>query len=248
MTDESTNLPAPIVSELALKFPIINPTSNQELREVLEANLGPGGLSERQLDRIKVPGSGATHWTVPGLNGEESAKELSGLIVGWRNARLYWKTPFNERGKTKTPPDCLSTDGFYGIGDPGGDCADCPLAQFGSDPKGGRGQACRQVRQLLLLRDDHILPEIITVPPTSIKPCSDYFARLGGQRIAYFAIVTHMRLERVQNPDGIDYARIVFSGGLRLSAAEKAAIQPFQQQMMAMLKPMDIDATDYTEA
>ena len=65
------------------------------------------------------------------LEGEESAKTVEGIIVGWRPARIYWKKGLNEGGG-KLPPDCTSIDGFIGIGDPGGACATCPFSKFGS--------------------------------------------------------------------------------------------------------------------
>jgi hypothetical protein len=236
------------ISKIAEQYPIMNPSTRDEVREVLEANLGPRGLSERNLERIKVPTGGGLTWTVPSIDGEELLKELSGIDLAWREIRLYWKAPFSERGKTRTPPDCSSKNGLVGIGDPGGDCTNCPLAQFGSDPKGGRGQACKQVRQLLILRPDHILPEIVSIPPTSHRNAEQYFNRLASRRIPFWSLITNLKLERTANADGIDYARIVFSAGPLLSENERQAIAPFQKQMQQVLRNIVVDTSDYEEA
>jgi hypothetical protein len=231
---------------LADRFPIMSPETNAEIQRTIAANIGPNGLAEGDLEKIKVPSGGGTAWSVPTIDGEEPFKELSGIVVAWRDARLYWRTGFAEQGKKRTPPDCSSKDGQWGVGDPGGACDSCPLAQYGSDPKGGRGQACKQVRQLLFLRDDQILPNIINVPPTSLKNAKQYFLRLASARIPYFSVVTKMRLERTANADGTDYARILFATGDRLNSEERELMEPFASQMDAILHPLAVDVASYT--
>jgi hypothetical protein len=247
----SENLPIPINSEkpelskLAQQFPVMDPACMKEVQEILESNLGPHGLTEQDLERIKVPGSGGSAWAVQGIEGEEMMKEVSGPIPAWRDARLYYAVPYAERGKKAGPPDCSSKDGLVGIGNPGGSCAVCPLAQFGSDPKGGRGQACKQVRQILLLRPDHILPEIVNIPPTSLKNATQYFRRLASRRIPYWGLITHLKLERTSNADGVDYARVVFTAGEQFSPAERESFAAFHKQMVQVLHNIVVDAGDY---
>lgn len=245
---EITPVPQPPGGELARlvdRFPIMEPDTLAEIRKTLDANVGPRGLNEQQLEKIRFPTGGNIMWMVPGLDGEEPLKELVGIIVGWRDVRLYWRTPYAERGKQKTPPDCASQDGFFGVGDPGGECASCPLAKYGSDPKGGRAQACKQVRQLLLLREQHVLPEVVNIPPTSHKAAQKYFLRLGMMQIPYWGLVSHLRLDRTQNLDGVDFARVNFIAGLRLTAAERQAFLPFQRQMESLFKALEVETDDY---
>lgn len=245
-------LPAiPQITELsapAQQFPtIFDVEKHREVREILEANLGPRGLSPQQLDRIKVPTGGGQMWTLQGVDGEEAAKEVSGPVLGWVDNRLYYKIAFSERGKTKAPPDCTSQDGFYGTGDPGGECRHCPMAIWGSDPKGGRGQACKEVRRILLLRSGHLLPEIVTIPPTSLKNAQQYFLRLTSSGIPYWSLITTLRLERAANADGVDYARVILSAGPRFTRAECAVLAPYQAQMMELLRNMEIETSDYED-
>jgi hypothetical protein len=252
MDTEDKNLIVPPkpgeLSALAQSFAVMNPATADEVRRVLNSNVGPRGLSEKHLEKVKVPSGGSLAWSVPGIDGEEHHKELSGIIVAWREGRLYWRMPFAERGKVKTPPDCVSRDGFWGQGDPGGECGECPLNQFGSDPKGGRGKACKEVRHLLLLRSGHVLPEMITVPPTSIKNAEQYFLRLFNLTIPFWGLITNIRLERTSNADGIDYARMIFTSGPRLNDADRKAFAPYQRQMEQILRDVQVDVTDYESA
>jgi hypothetical protein len=238
----SDNLPMRTEPDaLALRFPILDPNSADEIRQIIEANIGPRGLKPQQFERIKVPSGGAQMWMVQTLDGEEAIKEMSGIVLAWTDSRIFYKIPFAERKGKGGPPDCTSKDGFYGIGDPGGECGHCPMAQWGSDPKGGRGQACKQVRRLLFMRGDHILPEMITVPPTSLKSAEQYFQRLVDYR-NYWNLITNLRLERTSNADGIDYARITFTAGERFGEAAKASLAPYQAQIAALLRNVEVDS------
>ncbi len=172
-----------------------------DLEEILSENLGSDDLTEFDLDRVKIPSGGATQWRVPTLEGEVETKTLDGVIIYWKNARAYWSTKFGEGDNV---PDCTSTNGEYGVGDPGGDCKYCPLAQFGSAP--GGGQECTQMRMLFIVRPDSLMPVVVVLPPTSIKPARQYFLRLAGAQKPYWAVVTRLTLERTKNKDGIEFS------------------------------------------
>lgn len=246
MTDNLPAVPPSAqITGLAAQFPILNPSANAEIQKIAKDNLGPRGLVERDLERIKVPAGGQTIFEVPGIDGPEHFKELTGLVLAFRDGRQYYRVPFAERGKKAGPPDCISKDGYTGVGDPGGDCTECPLSQWGSDPKGGRGQACKQIRQILLLRAENFLPDIINVPPTSLQNAGQYFKRLFNRGIPHWGLVTSLKLEKVGNADGIDYSRIVFTAGARLNDAERAALAPYQEQMVQLLHNTVIEAADY---
>jgi hypothetical protein len=233
------------LSRLAEEYAILNPADAAEVREITRANLGPRGLREGELDRIKVPTGGAQSFVAQGIDGEEMLRQLECICLSWFDRRMFYRVPYEQRGKQRTPPDCSSRDGFIGIGDPGGSCPECPMADWGTDPKGGRGQWCKELRQMLILRSGHILPEIINVPPTSLKNARQYFQRLSSRRIPYWGLVIVLRLERVDNADGVPYARMTFSSGAYLSPAERAALAPFQAEMNQVLRNATVEATDY---
>lgn len=206
-------------------YPIVGETS-ADLADVIRDNLGQQGVSEFELDRMRVPGSGGTKWEVVSLEGAEHVDALTGIIVHWRHARAYWKTKIEERsaGASKAP-DCHSDDGIVGMGDPGGECAKCPFAEWGSKEGSERAQACKQMLLLFLVPPQSVLPQVVVVPPSSIKPVKVYLRRLAEKGLPFFGAVTSLRLEKTSNAR-FTFSRIVpeFAGAVPAEARERARV------------------------
>lgn len=195
------------------------------LTETLKRNLGERGVTQAELDRIKVPAGGATNWSIPTIDGEISARELDAVIVAWKEPRAYWSESFDDTGGG-TPPDCASSDGVEGVGDPGGLCSRCPFSKFGSARK-GEGQACRQVRMMAILRKESLIPMILTAPPTSLRNMTKYFLRLAGASTPYYAVLTRFTLSKAKSKTGIDYAQIEATSLGKLSEEELKRIESY---------------------
>lgn len=218
--------------ETAISPFVIFKTPIADIREAMNVNVGDAGLNAGDLERIKIPAGGGTAWTIQGLDGEEILKELSGIVIAWRDTRAYWSVPMEE-SDGNMPPDCYSLDARTGTGEPGGNCHKCPNAEFGSGSK-GEGQACKLVRQLFLIREDNLLPEIVNLPPSSLKPARQYFLRLASKAVPCYSVITRLALEKTKNAQGIVYAKAALTSGGRLTpeqtqrAKEYAAlIDPF---------------------
>jgi len=205
--------------------------------EIVEENLGSEGVSAYDLDRVKIPAGGATAFEVPTLEGEESVKEIEGIIIFWKTARAYWPEKFNGENN---PPQCSSVDGEVGQGTPGGYCSKCPLAQFGSADN-GKGQACKQMRQLFIVRENDILPLVLTLPPTSIKPAKQYFMRLASKGIKYTHAVTRITLEKAKSGEGITYSKAVFALIKQIEPAVCTKIDAFTESIRPMLETVAVE-------
>jgi hypothetical protein len=238
MKAKNQNPETPITGHLVNAYSVLEPGGGGRNMDIISENLGDGGVGSLDLPRIKVATGGGTTWVVDGV--DEPVTELEGILLAWRMERLFWKGAYG--GSRKRPPDCISRDGFSGVGDPGGPCRMCPNAQFDSAPQ-GRGQACKQVRQLLVLRPDEALPRLLSVPPTSLKNAAQYFVLLASKNIAHWAVVTRMRLERTENEGGIAYSKILFAPGRTLSEEERKRLRPFQQQCKQILHSDAIDVS-----
>ena len=116
----------------------------------------------------------------------------------------------------------------------------CPLAQYGSAP-GGRGQACKQIKQVFVLRGSLLLPEVISLPPTSLKAAKQYLLKLTSQGIPYYSVVTRVGLERTKNKQGIAYSRATFTFVRRLTPDEVHKAQEYHEMLKPLVQKMTVD-------
>lgn len=208
-------------SELAVREEYPALVSIEDIREQLYENFGAAGLQPGDLPRIKIPGAGATVWTIPSLEGEDIEKSITGIILKLQPGRVYFEGEFTGMGQR---PACTSPDAITGYGDiwPANEagvhcnsCATCPFAQWGSNPKTG-GMACQERANLFFLRRGERIPYVISLPITSIKPMREYSSQLFKSGKTLSRVETRLELERVQSRTGIAYAKIkpVFSKDL----------------------------------
>lgn len=228
----------------------VSQMDTNDLREVIQANVGDAAISERQLDRVKIPAGGSTTWTVPTLEGEIETKELVGVVVYSKLVRAYWQTNYDDGGGSDIP-DCASPDSTiaYPPGefvppaaeqDGGGfACASCELSKFGSG-KDGRGQACQQKRLLFILTEGDVLPFVVALAPTSLKAASDYMLRLTRGGKPYFTVQTKITLAKFTDPK--PHARAEFTKAADLDADATASMRAYRDAIMPALTAFRPDA------
>lgn len=220
--------------------------------EILRENLGGDPISAADLERVKVPAGGALYWTVssPENPGGAPAQVFRGIIVHHRIARTFWRNPLGEGGGASTPPDCFSDDGLVGIGDPGGPCGDpnaevcCPYNAWNSDPKGGRGKACKTARLLFVVSPDSFLPRVLVVPPTSLKPVKAYMTRLSSVGKIFWGVVTEFRLEKAKNSTGIEFGRIVPTMGETIPPDQVGVVRQYAEQLRPIFAQVRVDRAE----
>jgi hypothetical protein len=219
------------------------------LKEVIRENLGGAQLTPFDLTRVRIPAGGGLTWEIPGVEEVETTRDLDGVIVYWSQPRVFWKNIYSGAHQ---PPDCFSPTGEHGIGDPGIECAECENAQFGSairqDGSAGRGQACKQIRLLYILREEGILPVVLSCPPTSLKPLKQYFLGLASRGITYFTCATNLRLVKESNADGIAYSRVEPKLMGKLSPEHASYIKAYTAELRPMLEQAAAKAEGYTAA
>ena len=161
------------------------------------------------FQRVKIPGGGVPQFEMPGEDPEHPVFEqkLEGIIVFNHLTNAYW--PEGSEYDDDVPPLCQSTDGKLGYGTPGGACAACALNAFGS-VSNGRGKACKNMRSLYLLRSGDMMPLILNLPPTSLKPYNDFVnAAFLYRRRPVFGSLVEITLKR-KSSNGFDYSVAVF--------------------------------------
>ena len=237
-----TNLPSKTNLERA-DFPALQ--SAQDILPVLRENLGGEEMAAWDFPRIKMPIGNMTTWAIPDIDGEKPAEQFTGLIVAWRRVRFYWASNV----PTGMPPSCTSLDGVKGVGDPGGNCATCPFAQFGSattpDGRQGRGQACKECRELWVLLPGWSLPAILVAPPTSAKEIKRYMAQLTARGLPYWAVVTKFETQRAQNADGQPYSRLKLSFVGVLPDEQRAVAERYNKAIQGMMREAPVASDAY---
>lgn len=218
------------------QYPAIAAGDVAGVASVIAENMGDDGLTPFTLDRIKVPAGGGKFWELPGLETERAAQTLDCIVLHWHPIRTYWqKRPDDERrDEDNTPPDCKSDDGKVGVGAPGGECATCPLNEWDSGPS-GRGKACSEKRRLYVLQPGSYLPDLLTLPPTSLQGWAEYKRRLSKSAVPYYGVITKISLEQQKGGSGDMYSRAVFSLGAVLSHEQTARVRVFRDSVIAML-------------
>jgi len=215
-------------------------TNMDELALTVRENLGETGISPRELPRIRIPAGGGANWEVPTLEGVEATGTVSGVIVHWKTMRAYWDVPFEQ--SDGAPPMCTSDDGVIGVGNPGGACKTCRFNQFNSALNDGAGKACREVLAAFMLTEGDTLPYFMPLPPMSIRPMRDYFARLTQKAIPFWAVETKLSLEQDKNRNSIRYSKAAPGLGRILNAAERERIMTYRE----FIRPA-IDGVELTQ-
>ncbi len=185
------------------------------------------GLS-LSFPRVKIPGGGSLQFEIPTGNPDnpDYAKVLEGVIIYQHNTNSYW--PEGHDYDENVPPQCQSMNGKLGIGNPGGLCAGCPYNQFGSGAN-GRGKACKNMRALYLLRSGDCLPIQLTLPPTSLRPYSEFsnLAFMSRRRAACGSIV-QIGLKKANNGKD-DYSIATFRMIRDFSGEELAQVRAYAE-------------------
>ena len=110
------------------------------------------------------------------------------------------------------------------------DCATCPKNQWGSDPEGGKGKACKNTRRLALLPADCVnnpnsiadAEEIyLKLPVMSVKNWALYVNNVSAQyKRPPFGVITTITTE----PDAKSQFKVIFKSVDRVSDAAIGAI------------------------
>lgn len=242
MTDGS-NLPAVVEGDGKVYLPLVG---SEESKAVMAANLGGGLVTEFDLARIRVPAGGGLSFNVATLDGDKDLREVDCILLYHQDVRAFWKMGLEESGGG-SPPDCKSADAMVGVGDPGGNCRTCPNAQFGSDPKGKRGQACKQRKVLYCLTPGEMLPHALFVPPASLKHMKQYLLRLTSKNLMFCDVITRFTLKKLPNSGGIVYSEINVNMVRPLAMDEALAARRLADELKPRLAAMQVDATEFQD-
>jgi hypothetical protein len=192
---------------------------------------------------IAVSQMARAYWPIKSANGLPPLCSSADSAVGWLAMSPDKEQVRAALSATGRHPGLMNLDadhtGPYA-------CDRCPLSGWATAPDGGRGQACKALRRLVLLIDGWTTPAILTLPPTSCKAWDLYAssrARTPGQ--SYFTVRTRFDLERKSNAAGTQYSVVKLSVSAPLTEAETAAVLGIREQYADLVRSMEIEPAEY---
>lgn len=110
----------------------------------------------------------------------ETAKEFNVIILGHNGLNIY--------GRDAQSPRCISDDGKYGRGNPGGSCMTC---SYGSTAGNG---LCQNCSCLFVIRERTIMPAMMMLNGESMKNFMQYFFNLRNNGKKMNSVLTKIKL------------------------------------------------------
>jgi hypothetical protein len=191
-------------------------------------------------NKIKIPSGGGVAFEIPDENGEISpVKDFVATVLHKQSLQAYYEKSYDD-GDKKYPPDCVAMDGEFGVGNPGGKCAKCPLNEFGTSKNGAK--ACKRKQRLFVIIEGDLLPMQILLPTGSLREWSNYVARLLNKGKASYEVVTKFSLKRATSANGTPYSQAQFAKVRDLTAEEILLLAPCREQ--AKLHSGNVDFAD----
>ena len=188
--------------------------------------------------KFKIPGGGMTQFEEPGDDPEnpEYVRNIEGIIVYNHASNAYWAA--GSEYDDSAMPLCSSFDGKSGFGTPGGSCEVCPMNQYGTDMGGGKGKACKNMRTLYILRSGEAMPIQLSLPPTSLRPFTDFMNSVfvTRQRPTWTAIV-QIGLKRQDNGTN-QYSVATFRKVADLTQEQLIQMRQYASNFRAQAKEM----------
>ena len=210
--------------------------NSSDIARALQENLDGQGITARNLERISFPTGGATQWTLQDFNDDEiMVPALYGVVIHQATSRAYWQGEFSGVGSL---PACFSGDGVNGEGFPAGLCASCDHNQFGSK---GRGKACKETKELFILQSGKLLPTVLSVPPSSIKPWSNFVVKISLQGVELSSAVISFELVPERSIDGVKYSQLKPTLVGALSEEQRIQTKNFKNAFLAMKKTETVE-------
>lgn len=188
--------------------------------------------------RVKIPGGGNLQFEIPSDDPEnpDYTKYIEGVILYNHDTCAYW--PEGSEYDDNVTPLCSSVDGKIGYGAPGGVCATCALNQYGTVEK-GKGKACKNMRNLYILRSGEYMPILLSLPPTSLRPYADFITTaFAARRRPVYAGVVQIGLKRVDNGSNV-YSVATFRLVQRFEGEELLQIKQYADGFREQIKGMN---------
>lgn len=178
---------------------------------------------------------------------DSKIEEFEGIIIGQHPANAWWEKDMSESGGGALP-DCYSMDAV--VSEEKSEnrqcefCSECDQNKFGSDPKTGKGKACKNMKRMHIVLEGSLLPHRLTVPPTSISVFELYMTRITDRGLPFAAVVTKFELSKKEF-EGFEFSELKMSVVRVLNREELVIIADFIKQYRDVAKKQEIQKDEY---
>jgi hypothetical protein len=141
-------------------------------------------------------------FTLP--DGSANDGPMTCVVLDWVSANTYFEGLYNPQNIQ--PPACFAIAREPSKAAPSAnapkqqhtDCSSCPKNEWGSDPQGGKGKACKNTRRLLIVPSsatEKTQPWVISVSPTGLKHFDKYVNTLADVGTHPIQVLTDISFE-----------------------------------------------------
>lgn len=202
----------------------------EQLRQELE--LQRASLPAASTSKIKTA---EKKFTLPG--GKPTEGPIEAIILDWRYFNAYYSKLYNRN--SPAPADCSALGKIEDEMAPlksspnmqCESCVSCPKNEWGSDPQGGRGKACKNGVRLAVVPakpDKDMTPWIIDVTPTGMKSFKNYINVIANAGFLPFQVITTIDFD-----PAVTYPSLTFKVGKAHEHLETAfALRPLAASVL----------------
>lgn len=185
--------------------------------------------------------------------------KLRVVIVASAFQNRYYDKPFDPNNPANPVCFALSLDGIDMVPDPASteiqnpSCSGCPKNEWKSDPKGGKGKACKAARRLVLIPESSATSELakkaemamMTLPVTSQKNWANYVNGIASEyqrppwgMITEITVVPDPKTQFQVKFDAVGMVPEEALGPVngRIEAAQVVLMQPYDEEGLAKEK------------
>ncbi len=212
-------------------------SSRTELRK---ENMGDStSLSFDDIDEIEVPTGGDTTFVIPSAKGDTRLETIKGIIIAWHDRRTKYTTEYDPGNESA--PACYSTDGHVGLGEPGGQCSECPDSKWDNE-KGGF--PCGTKKVLYFIPEGRLLPLRMELKSAALGRSQDrkvgknykaYTKQLTDEGVAYYAVVSQATARKDKSVNGRPCTRIDWAMVEPIPAQYMDGVMQYVHSMKALL-------------
>jgi hypothetical protein len=200
-----------------------------DLSHVLMMNTGGLGITPNDLPRYTCSIAGFN--STDHVSGNDiTFDEIIAVIIHWQTTHTMFPGEYTGQN---TQPQCYSLNGIQGVGDPGVYCGHCEFNAWGSK---GRGKACRESRDVYVMLPNSKKPNVLQVPPSSIKVFHDFLLNLD---ICFYEALVSFKICIEKNRDSIKFAKLQPSLIARLSPDEAEFMRTYRERFINSLNKVN---------